>query len=94
MRMGEAGVGIGLGVKDFRVVFVFEDRDRLETFIREGWDVGVDATAAASLEGEGAEASAVASFQDGIAAYQLTETGLALRANLKGTKYWAYTELN
>ncbi len=94
MRMGEAGVGFGLGIKDFRVIFVFENKDRLDTFIKDGWDVGVDANATAELDGQGGSLSGAASFVNGVAVYQLTETGLALRANIKGTKYWPYSELN
>jgi hypothetical protein len=29
-----------------------------------------------------------------MAIYQLTETGLALRANVRGTKYWKDSSLN
>lgn len=94
MRMGEAGVGIGLGVKDFRVVFVFETQEKFDSFVEDGWDVGADANVAAEHEGEGVSAAGAASFQDGIAVYQLTETGLALRVNIKGTKYWTYDGLN
>ncbi len=94
MRMGEASVGLGLGVKDFRVVFVFQTAERLKKFVKEGWEAGAEATAAIEAGGEGASASGAASFVDGIAVYQLTETGLALRANVKGTKYWPYGELN
>ena len=94
MRVGEAGVGFGLGVKDFRVVFVFQTAQRLKTFVEEGWDLGIDANATAELGGEGVDVGSAASFVDGVAIYQLTENGLALRANLKGTKYWPYEELN
>ena len=31
---------------------------------------------------------------DGITIYQLTETGVALQATIKGTKYWKDDELN
>ena len=33
MNMAQAGVGLGLGVKDFRAVFVFNNRDVMNTFI-------------------------------------------------------------
>jgi hypothetical protein len=29
MKMGSAGIGLGLGVKDFRAVFVFHDKEKL-----------------------------------------------------------------
>lgn len=94
MKMGEAGVGIGLGVKDFRAVFVFETEERLRQFVDSGWDASLEAAATAEVEGEGATAAGAASFQDGMAIYQLTETGLALRANVRGTKYWKDASLN
>ena len=94
MQMGEAGVGLGLGVKDFRVVFVFQDHEKFNSFVTDGWDLSADANAAAELSGEGASVGGAATFRNGIAVYQLTETGLALRANVKGTKYWPYDDLN
>lgn len=94
MRMAEAGVGIGLGLKDFRVVFIFSDRSKFDAFVEDGWDVGFDATAAAEASGQGISEGRAASFQNGVVIYQLTETGLALRANLKGTKYYKSSSLN
>ena len=94
MKVGEAGVGIGFGVKDFRAVFIFETEERLRRFVDSGWDASVEAAASAEVEGEGATASGSASFTDGMAIYQLTETGLALRANVRGTKYWKDSSLN
>lgn len=85
---------MGLGLRDFRVVFVFQDRTTLNAFITNGWDLGGDANAAAELAGEGLSVGKAATFHNGVALYQLTETGLALRANVKGTKYWPYDELN
>ena len=38
MKMGSAGVGLGLGVKDFRAVFVFSEASKLEEFVDKGWD--------------------------------------------------------
>src|SRR4030067_979116 len=36
MKMGEAGIGLGLGVKDFRAVFVFHDHATMARFISSG----------------------------------------------------------
>lgn len=94
MRMAEGGIGLGLGVKDFRAVFVFETPERFRTFVEKGWDAGASADAVASARGEGASYIAAASFVDGVAVYQLTDNGLALRVNLKGTKYFPYSALN
>src|SRR3989338_4881931 len=54
MKMGEAGVGFGLGVKDFRVVFIFHDRAVMEKFIGSGWEFGGQADAAAKAGEKGA----------------------------------------
>lgn len=93
MKMGEAGVGLGLGVKDFRAVFIFHDRATLTKFINSGWEFGGHADAAAKASDKGAAVGGEALF-DGITIYQLTQSGLALQATVKGTKYWKDEELN
>tara|TARA_R110002126_G_scaffold1402_13_gene8032 strand:- start:11299 stop:11883 length:585 start_codon:yes stop_codon:yes gene_type:complete len=94
MRMGEGSVGIGLGLKDFRAVFVFDDRELFDEFLVHGWDVGGEADAAAKSGEDGGAASAAASVRKGVKVYQFTESGLALRANIAGTRYWPYDSLN
>lgn len=94
MRMGEGAVGIGLGIKDFRAVFIFHDRAKFDDFLTNGWDMGAEADAAAKSGEDGGAAGGATSFRDGVSVYQFTETGLALRANLAGTRYWPYAELN
>ncbi len=93
MKMGEVGVGLGLGVKDFRAVFVFHNKTIMNQFIYSGWNFGghVDAAAKASDAG-GAYGAEV--LIGGITIYQLTKSGLALQATLKGTKYWRDNKLN
>ncbi len=94
MYMGSAGVGIGLGVKDFSAVFVFHDRSALKSFIEDGWDFSGQADAAAKAGKKGEEGSAAGSIINGVDVYQMTETGLALQATLQGTKYWVSEDLN
>ena len=38
MKMISAGAGLGLGVKDYRVVFAFESEKALSNFLDSGWD--------------------------------------------------------
>ena len=45
MRMGSAGLGLGLGVKDFRAVFIFTSEEMMEKFVEKGWDFGAQADA-------------------------------------------------
>jgi|TARA_B110000879_G_scaffold211299_1_gene303577 lipid-binding SYLF domain-containing protein len=93
MKMGEAGIGLGLGAKDFRVIFVFHSRDALTQFVDTGWAFGVNADAAAKASEKGGAVGGEATF-DNITVYQLTESGLALQATIKGTKFWQDSELN
>ena len=93
MKMGEAGVGIGAGAKDFRLVFVFQSRKAMNNFVEQGWVFGGQADAAAKANEKGAAVGGELML-DGIKVYQLTETGLALQVTVKGTKYWPYDELN
>lgn len=93
MKMGEVGIGLGAGVKDYRVVFVFHDDETLKDFRDNGWSFGGQADAAAKASDQGAAVGAEA-ILDGVTVYQLTESGLALQATVKGTKYWKDDELN
>ncbi|HWV99103.1 MAG TPA: hypothetical protein VNZ64_05355 [Candidatus Acidoferrum sp.] len=56
MRMGSLGGGIGAGVKDVRVVFVFHDPKVMRTFIEQGWQFAGQADAAAKYGSIGASA--------------------------------------
>lgn len=93
MKMGEAGVGLGLGVKDFRAVFIFKTQEALDAFIERGWEFGGHVDAAAKAGDKGAAIGGEA-LLTGVTIYQITESGLALQATLKGTKYWRDAELN
>ena len=93
MHMGEVGIGFGLGVKDFRAVFVFHDKATMDKFINSGWEFGAQADAAAKASDKGAAVGGEVVI-DGITIYQLTEAGLALQATVKGTKFWKNDKLN
>lgn len=94
MKMGEVSLGLGLGMKEFRAIFVFKDKSTLKRFVDSGWEFGADADAAAKAEGKGAAMSEAASVQAGIEIYQLTKTGAIASLNVAGTKYWKDDELN
>jgi len=94
MKMGEVGVGIGLGVKDFRALIIFHDPATLERFVTSGWEWGGDADAAAKAGDSGAAGDIAGNLHGGMEVYQITESGLALSATISGTKYWPDEELN
>jgi lipid-binding SYLF domain-containing protein len=93
MKMGEIGVGLGAGVKDFRLIMVFHDQDALDRFYEYGVALGAQADAAAKASDQGAAIGAEATI-DNITLYEITESGLALQATIKGTRYWRDEELN
>ncbi len=93
MRMGEIGLGLGLGVKDFREVFIFHSTKSMNTFIEKGWVFGAQADAAAKSGKKGAAVAGETTI-DNITIYQLTENGLVLQATVKGTKFWKDDSLN
>ena len=95
MKMVEVQAGLGVGVKKFRVVWVFEKQSDLDAFINKGWELGGQATASAQLSGQGQEAYAGAmSIKPGVWLYQLTDDGLAVELTAKGTKYYKDNALN
>ncbi len=94
MQMASAGVGLGLGVKDFRAVFIFSRADALHDFVNTGLDLSGHLDAAAKQGAKGEAISGATDVLPGVRVYQLTETGLLAQAMLKGTKYWRDDELN
>lgn len=93
MNMGEVGVGLGLGVKDLRLVFVFHDEATLNRFIDQGWSFGGEVDAAAKTTDVGGAVGGQVALGN-ITVYQMTRSGLALEAVLKGTRYWKNPDLN
>ena len=93
MKMGEVGVGLGLGAKDFRIIFVFHSKSAMDRFVNKGWAFGGQADAAAKAGSKGAAVGGELTV-DNMTIYQITETGLALQATVKGTKFWKDSDLN
>ena len=94
LKMASGGLGIGLGAKDFRGVFVFTSEAALKTFIEHGWDASAQADAAAKAGEKGDAWAGAVDVAPGIKLYQITENGLALQATIQGTKYWKANYLN
>ncbi|WP_300361474.1 hypothetical protein [Hydrogenimonas sp.] len=94
MKMFSGGVGVGLGVKDFRIVFIFDNKRVFDDFVNSGWEANAQADAAAKAEDKGDAASVAITVAPGVHLYKLTKNGLALQATIQGTKYWKDDELN
>ena len=94
MKMVEVQAGLGFGIKQFRLVWVFETQEALDRFINSGWELGGQATAAAQAGGQGGSFAGAMSVAPGVWLYQLTDNGLALELTAKGTKYYKDDALN
>jgi len=94
MKMREIQAGLGVGVKKFSTIFIFETLDALEHFVNSGWEFGGQTTAAAKTGGGGGSLQGATSVSPGVWMYQLTDKGLALELTGKGTKYSKDDELN
>ena len=94
MKMLEVQAGLGMGVKKFRTIFVFETKDAMDQFINKGWEFGGQATAAAKSGDKGGSYQGAVQVMPGVWMYQLTDKGLALELTGKGTKYYKDDDLN
>jgi lipid-binding SYLF domain-containing protein len=94
MKMISAGAGLGLGVKDYRVIFVFENDKALAHFLDSGWSGSGQADAAAKAGKSGGAYSGAVQVEPGVWVYQITKNGLALQLTLQGTKYYKDDDLN
>ena len=92
--MGTAGVGLGLGARDFRAVIIFKTQRSLDTFVTKGWEWGAHADAAAKSSEKGGAANAAGDITADMEFYQFVKSGIALQATLAGTKYWKDKDLN
>ena len=94
MKMVEGQMGVGLGVKKFKQVWVFKTQKALNDFVNTGWEFGGQATAAAKSGDEGAAMAGAISVDTDIVLYQLTDAGLEAMLSAKGTKYYKDDDLN
>jgi lipid-binding SYLF domain-containing protein len=94
MKMISAGAGLGLGVKDYRVVFVFGTEKALNQFLNSGWSGSAQSDAAAKAGDKGAAYSGAVEVAPGVYVYQITKNGVALQLTLQGTKYYKDDDLN
>jgi len=94
MKMKTIGAGPGIGVKDYRVFFVFKSVEAMNKFKDGGWDTTAEADAAAKSKSSGGAASTTGSTVDDTTIYTITKKGVALQATLGGTKFKKDDDLN
>lgn len=96
MKMASAGFGVGMGIKKFQALIIFNDAAALDRFITTGFDASAQADVAAKSAEDGkvvVSEAANADFQK-VKMYQITEKGVAVQATMQGYKYWPDDELN
>jgi len=94
MKMVSGGAGLGIGVKDYRAIFVFENEKAFSEFLNSGWSGSAQADAAAKAGEKGGAYSGAVEVAPEVWVYQITKNGLALQATLQGTKYYKDDDLN
>ena len=94
MRMKEMGIGIGLGVKEYDLIFVIGTETAWNSFISGDIKFASSAEAAANdgVTGDSMEGTSIAA--NGVWVYQMTKKGLSLDASIKGTKIYPDKKLN
>ena len=94
MRMKEMGIGLGLGVKEYDLIFVIGTEAAWNSFI--SGDIkfasSAEATANDGVTGDSIEGASIAA--KGVWVYQMTKKGLSLDASIKGTKIYPDKKLN
>ena len=94
MKMVQVQGGLGFGVNQNRLIFVFATESALSNFINQGWEFGGQANLSAMASGKGAMMSGAAAVSPGVYLYQLTQTGLAATLTVGGTKFFKDADLN
>jgi lipid-binding SYLF domain-containing protein len=94
MRMAELQAGLGIGVKKFKLLWVFDTQEALDKFVNSGWEIGAQATASAKSGDKGAAYQGAVSVSPGVWLYQVSGDSLAVELTAKGTKYFKDDDLN
>jgi lipid-binding SYLF domain-containing protein len=94
MKMGLGGLGLGIGVKDYRSIIIFYTELALANFLHSGWEFGGQADATAKAGEKGGDVGGAGEFKSDVEIYQFTKNGFALQATVTGAKYWKDNDLN
>jgi lipid-binding SYLF domain-containing protein len=94
MKMVQVQGGLGFGLNQNRLIFVFTTEQALRNFIDQGWEFGGQANLSAIAGGQGAMFSGAAAVAPNVFLYQLTNTGLSATLTVSGTKFFKDSDLN
>ncbi len=94
MKMVQVQGGLGFGINQNRLIFVFTNEQALNNFINQGWEFGGQVNLSAMAGGQGGMFSGAAAVSPGVYLYQLTQTGLSATLTVGGTKFFKDGDLN
>jgi lipid-binding SYLF domain-containing protein len=94
MRYVEGSAGVGMGIKKYALIFVFETEEARSNFVNNGWEASTQSTLAIKRGNLGTALEGATSVSPGVWIYQVTEKGLSADFGLKGTKYYKDNTLN
>ena len=94
LHMKELSAGLGLGAKEYNLIFLINTRDAWENFIAGKTRFGASAEASADDGVNGGSVEGAEYVAPGVWVFQMTTKGLALEATLKGTKIYKDKDLN
>ena len=94
LRMKELFAGLGLGAKEYDLIFLINTRQAWDDFIAGKTRFGASAEASANDGVSGGSFEGADYVAPGVWVYQMTTKGLALEATLKGIKIYKDKKLN
>ena len=94
MRVIKASLGLGIGVKGYKGVIIFNNAETLNKFVTSGWDFGGEASAVADTGETGGAAEASGSMTRDMEFYKFNDAGLFVRAAVEGSKCYPDKKLN
>ena len=94
MRMKEMGIGLGIGIKEYDLIFVIGTEKAWNSFISGDLKFASSADASASDGQAGGAIDGASIAANGVWVYQITKKGLTLEASISGTKIYADKKLN
>lgn len=94
MKMAEGGVGLGVALKDFREVIIFNNKEVFYQFVTDGWNYGAQGDAAFKYDDTGGATGGEVPLNSDVVIIQMTQDGIALRATMGASKYWIDKDLN
>ena len=94
MKTLEGSVGIGFGIKQYMMVFVFATEKAFFDFTDQGWEWGGQATAAITDSVSGGSLQGAISVAPDVWVYQMTNKGLEATLTLRGIRFYKNYSLN